>query len=187
MTHCHVFPAIALAAALGARPAAAQARAAIDLVTHSEVTIDRPAAAIWPRILDPSAWKQGAKLTHHAGPAGAVGEIFAAVEPGTQDKVAFYVENVELEQGRRRTIKLLAPGGGGSGGALIGYASWTLTERGGRTVVRYDVYSETMLEPAQAAAMSAAERRAAERTARETNQARFDRELVALKRLVEGS
>ncbi|MGE0552086.1 MAG: hypothetical protein AB7R55_01525 [Gemmatimonadales bacterium] len=187
MTHWHALPAIALAAVLGARPADAQARAAIDLVTHSEVTIDRTAAAVWPRIVDPSAWKQGATLRHHAGPAGAVGEVFAALEPGDPGKVAFYVENVELEPGRRRTIKLIAPGAGGSGGALIGYASWTLTERGGRTVVRYDVYSETVLEAAQAAATSAAERQKTERTARETSQARFARELVALKRLVEGS
>ncbi|MEZ4588218.1 MAG: hypothetical protein R2909_17710 [Gemmatimonadales bacterium] len=188
MTHRHVIPTIAFAVLLGARPVAAQPRAAIDLVTHSEISIDRPAALIWPRILDPSAWKQGASLRHHAGPVGAVGEIFAAVEPADPGKVAFYVENVELEPRRRRTIKLIAPAGAtGSGGSLIGYASWTLTESGGRTVVRYDVYSETRLDPAQAAATSAAERLEAERTARATSQARFDRELAALKRLAEGS
>lgn len=176
----HLGTAIALAAANAVRPAVAQERVAIDLVTHSAVAIDRPAGAIWPHILDPSTWKQGAKLGHYSGPTGAVGEVFAASEPSDPSKVAFFVENVELERNRRRTIKLIAPGG-----ALIGYATWTLTESDGRTVVSYDVYSETVLEPTQAAAMTEGQRREAERAAHQSNQARFDRELVELKSLVE--
>jgi hypothetical protein len=160
--------------------AMAQARVAIDLNTHSEVTIDRSAAAIWPHIVDPSGWKQGARLRRHAGPAGEVGEVFAAQDPGDTATVSFFVENVELEPSRRRTIKLSAPAG-----ALVGYASWTLRETAGRTVVQYDVYSETLLDAAQAQAMTPAQLAETERSSHATNKARFDQELLALKRLVE--
>src|SRR5688572_15114959 len=113
----------------------AQKRVAINLVTHSQVEIQRGAAAIWPRIVDPSEWKQGLKLRHHAGPTGTAGEIFAAFDPANpNDPPSFLVENVELVPNVRRTIKLYAPGGN-----LIGYATWTLEESGGRTVVGYDV------------------------------------------------
>ncbi len=163
-----------------AGPAAAQERAAINLVTHSEVTIDRPATDIWPLIIDPSAWKAGATLKHRSGPAGKVGEILAAMEPGNGEKVTFLVENVELAPNERRTIKLYTPGG-----TLIGYATWSLRAGAGRTVVGYDVYSETLLDAAQAKAMTPAQLQEAERDAVVTNRKRFDQELLALKALVE--
>lgn len=160
--------------------AAAQERVALNLVTHSVVTINRPAAAIWPLIVDPSGWKKGATLRHQSGPAGQAGEVFAAMEPGDGAKVAFWVENVELMPNQRRTIKLYAPTG-----SLIGYATWSIRAAGGRTVVGYDVYSETLIDPAQAKSMTPAQIREAERTSAAPNQKRFDQELLALKALVE--
>ncbi len=130
----------------------------MNLVTHSSVTIDRPASAIWPQILDPTEWKHGAKLWHNGGPVGQVGEVFAAGDPADKTKVAFLVENVELVANQRRTIK---------------------------TVVTYDVYSETLIDPAQAKSMTVAQVLEAERTAFLANQKRFDEELRELKRLVE--
>jgi hypothetical protein len=153
-------------------------RTASNLVTHSEVTIDRPAARIWPYLLDPNGWKQGAKAWHHAGPAGQVGEVFGAGDPAAKDQPAFLFENVELVPGRRRTIKLSAPAG-----ALLGYASWWLREQGGRTVVGYDVFTETLADAALVSAPAAEGRRDAEAVI--ANKARFDQELLALKRLVE--
>ena len=160
--------------------ASAQPRIATNLVTHSEVSIDRPAAIIWPWIVDPSPWKHGAALAHQSGPVGAVGDVFAAREPDDRSKVAFYVENVELVPNRRRTIKIYSPTM-----ALVGYAAWTLAEAGGRTTVRYDVYSESLIEPAQAKSMTAAQIQEAERTVLAANQKRFDEELLELKRLAE--
>ena len=162
--------------------AAAQARVATNLNIHSKVTINRPAAAIWSYIVDPSAWKKGATLTHRAGPPGQVGEVFAAAEPGDAAHVAFFVENVELERSQRRTIKIYAPTG-----ALIGFATWTLRAGGGRTVVGYDVYTETLLDSARTPSMTPAQRQEAERSSVATNQRRFDVELLELKRLVEAS
>ena len=169
---------VGLVAASGS--AAAQARVATNLVTHSEVTIARPAAAIWPLIVDPGAWKKGASLRHHGGPAGKKGEVFAASEPGDAAKVAFLVENVELVPDQRRTIKLYLPTG-----VLIGYAAWSLRASGGGTVVGYDVYSETVIDPVQAKAMTPAQIQEVERAASAANQKRFDQELLELKRLVE--
>ncbi|MFN0181005.1 MAG: hypothetical protein ACKVZ0_19540 [Gemmatimonadales bacterium] len=160
----------------------AQDRMAINLNTHSVVTIDRPATAIWPHIIDPSSWKQGLKSRHHSGPPGEVGEVLAAVDPADPTKVAFFLENVELTRNQRRTIKLYLVDG-----TLIGFASWTLRAVAGRTVVGYDVHSETRPDPAQAKAMTALQRREAERSQQDANQRRFDEELLALKRLVEAS
>lgn len=169
-----------LAPASGAT--SAQDRPATNLNTHSAVTIDRPATVIWPHILDPSAWKQGAKLWHHAGPVGQVGEIFAAGDPADTRQVMFFLENVELTPNERRTIKLYL-----ADGTLIGFASWSLRAEGGRTVVGYDVHSETRLDSAQAQAMPGTRIRKTERSQQAENQRRFDQELVALKRLVEAS
>ena len=159
--------------------ATAQARPAINLVTHSRVEINRGAAAIWPRIVDPSEWKQGLKLRHHGGTPGAAGEVLAAVDPANPAEPAFLVENVELVPNVRRTIKLYLPSGG-----LIGYATWTLEPRGATTVVGYDVYSETLVPAEAARTTDLAEQ---QRVEYGTNQKRFDAELVALKRLVEGA
>lgn len=94
--------------------------------------------------------------------------------------MAFFAENVELTPNQRRTIKLFL-----ADGTLIGFATWSLREEGGRTVVGYAVHSETRLDSAQAKAMTPQQIRETERTQRAANQQRFDRELLALKRLVE--
>ncbi len=177
--------ALALVAVLPAivttTPAVAQnRRVATHLLTHNRIEITRPAATIWPFILKPQAWKQGLQLVHQSGPAGRVGEVFAAVEAANPTRVMLLVENVELVPNERRTIKLLQPDG-----RLAGFATWTLDETGGRTVVGYDVYSETVLPADQAAKLSAAAVAELERSEHNANFKRFDAELAALKGLVE--
>lgn|GEM_PF-3589516 len=167
--------AIALAAS---GQAVAQARPAFNLITSNQIEINQPAATIWPKIVDPSSWKQGAKLVHRSGPAGERGEVLVAM--GSDNAVAFAVENVEMVANRRRTIKLVSPAG-----QLIGYAIWTLVPAGSKTVVRYDVFSETVLTAEQAAGMSAAALVEQERASQETNSKRFDAELAALKKQLE--
>ena len=161
--------------------AAAQPRPALNLNTHSEIIIDRPPAAIWPSIRNPSRWKRGATLSHQSGPAGQLGEVFAARDPADTAKVLFLVENVELTPNRRRTIKLYEPSGG-----LVGYATWWLREQNGKTVVGYDVYSETLVDSARAKTMTPAQLHDTEQSALVANRKRFDEELRSLKRLVEG-
>lgn len=164
----------------GAGSVAAQNRTAINLITSNQVVIDRPAAAIWPKIVDPSGWKQGLKLVHRSGPIGGQGEILAAVAPN-DTTAAFLIENAVVTPNAQRTIKLILPNG-----QLIGFATWTLVESGGKTTVRYDVVSETVITPAQLKQTTAAALAQREKTERETNAKRFDAELKALKKLVEG-
>jgi hypothetical protein len=154
-------------------------RAAIELNSHSTVLINRTAAEIWPHIADPSTWKQGGQLLHHSGPEGA-GGIFKAISP-TDGSVMFFIKNVEFIPYQRRTIKLYMP----SNGPLIGYAAWTLDEEDGQTEVSYHVYTETLLPPEQSASSTAEELAEFEAINYETNKARFDRELEALKDMVE--
>lgn len=156
------------------------ARTATHLVTHSRVEVARPASAIWPFILDPTAWKQGLRLVHHSGPVGEVGETFAAVSPSAPAEPAYFVQNVELVPNQRRTVKLYE-----KGGVLIGFATFTLEASNGGTVVGYDVYTETVLPPERASQLTAAAVVEMERAARESSTRRFQAELESLKRLVE--
>lgn len=158
-----------------------QTRVAINLITSNQVTINRPAAAIWPMIVDPSGWKQGLKLVHRSGPVGGQGEVLAAVNPG-DTTTAFVVENAHVVAPRQRTIKLVSPTG-----QLIGFATWTLRESNGKTVVAYDVVSETVVTADQAKTMTPAAVLEQERQGAEVNGRRFQAELETLKRLVEGS
>jgi hypothetical protein len=155
-------------------------RVATHLITSNEVVIARPAMAIWPYIMDPSTWKQSNTLVHRSGPKGATGEVFAAASAATPQQVEYFLENAEVTPGRRRVVKLYTPGG-----VLIGFAAFVLSESGGKTTVRYDVYSEMLVPPAEVAMQTAAARAEAERTTREATMKRFDAELRTLKRLVE--
>jgi len=154
-------------------------RTAIELDTHNSIVINGSPQEIWPYIVDPADWKQGGKLVHSSGPYGA-GEIFKAINPD-DGSVEFYVKNVEFLPNERRTIKLYLP----DGGALIGYASWSLERQNGGTRVSYDVYSETLLSAEQIAAATASDWAVSEKGYQESNSMRFDRELQALKVLVE--
>jgi hypothetical protein len=104
----------------------------MDLITHSEITVKATASDIWPYIVNPNAWKRGAKLVPVGGGAGGVGQKFEAVEGG---KVQFLAENAEFVPAWARTIRL-----SDLDGVLNGYASWRLVERGDATLVQYDVY-----------------------------------------------
>lgn len=182
MTSVHLSVALALVLALAPVRLSAQGdRVATHLITTNEVRIARPASAVWPFIMDPGSWKQGNRLVHRSGPRGATGEVFAAVSAATPQAPDYFVENAEVTPGKRRVIKLYAPDG-----TLVGFAAFVLTEDRGATVVRYDVYSETLIPAAEVARTTPAARAAAEQAEREAAVRRFDAELQSLKRLVEG-
>jgi len=144
----------------------------LELVTHSRVIVDRPAREVWPHIVEPNGWKQGAKLVRHGG-------RFAALGPDGEP--AFLMDEVELFPEARRTIRLSS-----LDGTLWGWATWYLEAVAGGTVVGYDVYS---LMEVPLAAVGGTPEAAAQGLAgyRQMNQDRFDAELVELKRLVEST
>jgi hypothetical protein len=165
-----------------ATPVSAQERLPGHLITHNEVVIDRPAAAVWPYIIDPLGWKQGQRLRHLSGDPGRVGELFGGYDADTPDEITLHLQNVELRPRERRTIKLMRPDG-----ALLGFASWTLVEREGRTTVSYDVSMVSDFPSGEVMGHSLDEVEAMERASFESNRRRFDSELRALKALVEGT
>jgi hypothetical protein len=167
--------------ALASADAPAWERINLDLITHDSILIDRPPAAIWPLILDNSAWKQGVKALHVSGSRGQVGEVFAATLRDSSSKPLFYMQNIEVVDSRRRTIKLYDAGGG----PLIGYASWELLDLGGKTRVSYHVYAEIPLpvEEARDKSPESVAKKQSRYTAK--NRSRFQAELKALKRLIE--
>jgi hypothetical protein len=99
----------------------------------------------------------------------------------SSSKPLFYMQNIEVVDSRRRTMKLYDA----DHGPLIGYASWELLDLGGKTRVSYHVYAEIPL-PAEEARGKNPES-LAQKQARYTaeNKSRFHAELRALKRLIE--
>lgn len=153
---------------------------ASDLVTHNDVVINATPADIWPRIVEPAAWKMGAEFHSVSGEKGKVGERFKAVMPNEPHKVAYYITNIELIPQRRRTIRISVAEEG-----LMGFAIWELVPQGAATQVRYDVYwQSSVVEKPDA---TADERAAEARAWMDFNQRRFGDELVALKALIEGT
>lgn len=157
-------------------------RPTIELNSHTSVLIDLPSEAIWPHIIDPGKWKQGASVIHVAGPKGGLGEISGAVMPDAPETILFYAKTVELEPNLRKTIKLY----GTENGPLIGYASWLLEPEGGSTRVSYHVYSESPLSDVGLASATTEEVEAYQAEYFKANHERFQNELEGLKKILEG-
>jgi hypothetical protein len=160
-------------------------RANWGLYSHESILIDRPAARVWPFILDTDQWKRALQHQRVSGAPGELGEVVAESIAKGQAPL-FYSETVELVPNVRRTIKLYAP----NHGPLIGFASWELEERDDKTRVTYHVYSETLISPEELksqtpAQKTAAQKTAAQKTSDSRNKARFRAELAELKQLVE--
>jgi hypothetical protein len=163
-------------------PAQVPPRPNWGLYSHESILIDRPAAGIWPLILDTDQWKRELQHQHVSGAQGAIGEVVAHSVAKGQAPL-FYSETVELVPNIRRTIKLYAP----NPGPLIGFASWELEERKGKTRVTYHVYSETLLSNDELESQTTGQIAAAQKLSDSQNRARFRTELVQLKRLAEAS
>jgi hypothetical protein len=155
-------------------------RRALNLVTSESVIIERPARAVWPFILDQSAWKTTVKLQHVGGRMNAEGEIFAARVGEVDTPIMFFLQTMELVPLKRRTIKLY----NAEGGPLIGFASWELDDLHDKSKVTYRVYAEILASPATTTDNAALLLEQQRRYTSE-NETRFRAELAALKRLVE--
>ncbi len=159
------------------------ARMAHDLVAHSKVVINCSPKKIWPYILDQKDWKMGLSLVHHAGEKGQLGEILAAIDRRHPQEPVFFVKNIEMIPNRRRTMKLYEA----SAGPLLGYAILTLTKQHtDKTLVTYDVYGERLLPLDTASEMTPDAFSKLQEASYKDNNERFDKELEALKNLVEG-
>lgn len=157
-------------AASGSAPAqsAPEESRYLSLVTHNAVVIAAAPERIWPYIVEPGAWKAGARLV----PVDGAEHLFKAVMPDDPDTALFHVTNVEFDAPHRRTIRLNA-----LDGALIGFATWELAQAPGGTRVAYHVYTQQQMPTGQPPIDREAYLQA--------NYTRFQEELQALRRLVE--
>ena len=57
-------PFVAVVATMAPSSSPGQVPDATHLVAQRSITIARTAMAVWPHIVEPSAWKQGNRLTH---------------------------------------------------------------------------------------------------------------------------
>lgn len=154
-------------------------RQAVNLNAYAQVEIERSAAEIWPYIVDTNSWKPDRPMVHHAGPVGQLGEVFAIVSPQRSGQIWFLAETVELVPHQRRTIKMLDLKGN-----LLGFASWGLTEKQGRTLIDYQIHAESRVSPEQK--LTAEQVAEQQRKGYADNKKRVDEEFVELKRRLEG-
>lgn len=159
---------------------AEEPRQAINLHAYAQVEIGRSAAEVWPYIVDTNSWKPDRPMVHQSGPVGALGEVSAIVSTQRPGQIWFLAENVELVPKQRRTIKLLDLKGN-----LLGFASWGLTEKQGRTLIDYQIHAESRVAPEQK--LTAEQVAEQQRNGYAVNKKRVDDEFVELKRRLEGS
>jgi hypothetical protein len=150
------------------------------LYSHESILIDRPAATIWPFIVDTDRWTRARQHQRVSGARGEIGEVVAESIAKGQAPL-FYDETVELVPNIRRTIKLYAP----NHGPLIGFASWELEETKEKTRVTYHVYSETLISPNELESQTSEQIAGAQKDSDSQNGARFRAELALLKKMVE--
>lgn len=111
----------------------------IDFLTHNNVRIAAPDSYVWPYLLDSNSWKAGAKMFSVDGERGTIGERFRASMFETSETL-YMVETVELIPIKRWTVRL-----DDLDGALIGYATWELTQDNDDTLLQYHTFCQLRL------------------------------------------
>lgn len=111
----------------------------IDFLTHNVVRIAATDRYVWPYVLDPNSWKAGAKMFSIDGERGSIGERFRASMVETSETL-YMMETVELITHKRWTVRL-----DDLDGALIGYATWELTQENGGTLLQYHTFCQLRL------------------------------------------
>lgn len=157
----------------------ARKAAAIDLITHSSIAIDRPPEVVWPLVVNSNVWTQ-LNLLHRGGRVGQVGEYFNVVDPARLDTVLGFAENVEMTPKQRRTFKVY-----GKDGQLGGYVTWALKEAVGRTLVTYDLHYESILSDDERQRTNDTSLAQQRRERRDRAKKKAESELLTLKNLAE--
>jgi len=134
-----------VAAGLMLSPAAADDESRVfkfDSVVRTEVTINRPAAEVWPTLVDLPSWKDSiGSLEHVSGEPGAEGELKFMTPAGGTAEQGFFIQTVRLAPPRQFVIKVFP-----KDDSFFCFADFTLTEDEGVTHIVYDVYTEDRFE-----------------------------------------
>jgi uncharacterized protein YndB with AHSA1/START domain len=109
-----------------------------DSAVRTEVTINRPAAEVWPILVDLASWKDSiGSLDHVSGEPGAEGELKFMTPAGGTAEDGFFIKTVLLVPPKQFVIKVFP-----KDDSFLCFADFTLTEEGGITHIVYDVYTE---------------------------------------------
>jgi hypothetical protein len=169
-----------IAAGLLLSPAAAGDESRVytfDSVVRTEITINRPAAEVWPTLVDLASWKDSiGSLDHVSGEPGAEGELEFMTPAGGTAEQGFFVQTVLLAPPRQFVIKVFP-----KDDSFFCFADFTLTENGGVTHIIYNVYTEDRFE-----GMTEEEARALGEKIRQATIDKHNAENRRLKELVEG-
>ena len=134
-----------VAAGLMLSPAAAGDESRVfkfDSVVRTEVTINRPAAEVWPTLVDLPSWKDCiGSLERVSGEPGAEGELKFMTPAGGTAEQGFFIQTVRLAPPRQFVIKVFP-----KDDSFFCFADFTLTEDEGVTHIIYDVYTEDRFE-----------------------------------------
>lgn len=149
----------------------------IDLIVRSEVTIQQPAAVVWPRILDFASWKSIKSLQRVSGEADQEGDLRLLTPCGATDAGSYFLRIVKVVPEERLVVKLITKDGKTS----MGYGAFELHETQSRTKVIYDTYIQY---PAHG--LPPSERQATVRKFKEMLKLKVDQEHLVLKDLAEG-
>jgi len=113
-----------------------------DSVVRTEVTINRPAAEVWPTLVDLPVWKDSiGALDHVSGEPGAEGEVRLMTPTGGTADQGFFIQTVLLAAPQQFVMKIFP-----KDDSFLCFADFTLTEDEGVTHIVYDVYTEDRYE-----------------------------------------
>jgi polyketide cyclase/dehydrase/lipid transport protein len=110
----------------------------IDLAVRSEIMIDRPAAIVWPYVLDMSKWMSGLRFQNVAGTAGEEGEVRLVTAQADGTYPSYLITTVRVKPFEQYVLKVKPE----EGSDYFGFADFSFTGRNGMTQLVYDIYLE---------------------------------------------
>jgi hypothetical protein len=110
-----------------------------DLIVRTEVTINAPAATVFPFLFNVKEWKGSiGKLERVAGEPNKEGETLRVTPKGAGEDQGYYIKYARVVENRQLVIKIFNIPDDGT----VGYSDFSLFETDGKTHMIYDVYVE---------------------------------------------
>lgn len=153
------------------------AQETVDLIVRTSIDIDRPAAAVWPVLVDLKAWKSSVgSLQHMSGEPEKEGELRFMTPMNATAQHGYLIQTMRVVPNRQLVLKLFPS----DRAAFLGFAAFTLEESERKTRVTYDVYAEYRMGD-----MTAQQRSELAQQMHEDVKAKLEAENLQLKKLVE--
>ncbi len=121
----------------------------VDLVVRSEVTVDRPVAAVWPYFLQMSRWMSDLTFERVSGRDGEEGEIRLVTPANSTPYRAYFATTVRVRPFEQYVLKVRPQ----EGSDYWGFADFSFAEASGKTHLVYDIYLELKVSGADEEAL----------------------------------